>query len=625
MYTPIFSLSSRRKPGVATMSNFRLTLIALCMTTLSAVLLTVQADGHLTPEQQKMSAQQRNLVHAPWDVATLPELRKQVGLIGPGTTTPFPEARFPGYLKTPESVEELMPQAQYAVTQKGGRTPLGLTDPGDIVLIPLPHHADPLVSESITKAFAARRVEARLIYEYELAGIDKKDLEIIQKVENVFKAGDGQQELDYLNSTGRFPDWDEAIRWTREKDPVLADATWPKFKYPDERIEQLAKGYNKIVEAAVIKYLDEHPEINKVFWRTGGRPFVMQALKHHATKLVGNYTYLNNFDIMSKVPAYPSDVWRMIEGKMIEPMAYTDRVEVTDPEGSAFYFDINPEQAKIWSQGSYLQGHIFMIPSQSSGVFPFSFIEYPALENSWLPTVQMTTANGVIASSNSHASNHPRMEIHFKNGYVKEIRGGGLYGDGFRLWLNYPKINELTWPFQKNPGFWWLFEAGTGTNPKYFKHPGEMLIGSNMSERNAGGVIHWSFGSEVKMGPELDKEKSDRSPDSVAFGKEHMVPIGHAMHNHMLLPTYQIRMRDSGKWQTVIEHGQIMASTDPEVRAIASRYGDPDEILRRDWIPELPGITSPGNYDQDYGSDPGKHWMNWAHSVLNNTNKYMGK
>ncbi len=586
---------------------------------------SLYADNHLSPEQQKMTIKERNLVYEPWNPADMEQRRKDIGLIGPGTQTPFPEARFPGYLEKPENIDELMPQARYAVSQKGGRAPLGLVEPGDIVLIPLPHHADPMVTEAVTRAFNARRVEVRFIFEYELAGISRADLETIQEIKNVFKAGDGQQELNYLRTTGAFSNWDEAVRWTREKDPELADATWPQFKYPTEEIAQLAKNYPSLVNAAVVKYLDEHPEVNKVFWRTGGRPFAMHALKHHATKMVGNYTYLNNFDIMSKVPAYPSDVWRMIEGKMIEPMSYTDRVEVTDPEGSAFFFELTPEEASIWSQGSYLQGHIFMIPSQSSGIYPFSFIEYPVQENKWLPTVQVTTANGIIASSNSHASNHPRMEIHFTDGYVKKIKGGGLYGDGFRLWLSYPNINDVTWPFQKNPGFWWLFEAGTGTNPKYFKHPGEMLIGSNLSERNAGGVIHWSFGAEVKNGPEEDKEKSARSPKALEFGKDNNLPIGHAMHNHILLPTYQMRLRDSGNWVTAIEHGQIMASRDPEVRAIASRYGDPDEILKRDWIPELPGITSPGNYNDDYASDPGTHWIRWANSIFDGTNAYLSE
>lgn len=604
--------------------NKQFGITALAVAAVMAATGPLLAREHLTERQKAMSAEERNLVYAPWDPADMGKLRKEVGLIGPGSSAPYPAPRFPDYLKTPESVEEIMPQARYAVQQKGGRTPLGLAEAGDIVLIPLPHTADPLVQEAIRRAFAERRVEARLLYEHELAGVVKEDLVAIDRIENVFKAGDGQQELNYLQSTGRIADWDAAVAWTREQDPVLADATWPEFKYPNAKLENLAKSYRSMVEAAVIEYLDEHPEVTKIFWRTGGRPFVMQALKYYDSKFVGNYTYLDNFDIMSKVPAYPSDVWRLIEGKMIEPMAYTDRVEMSDPEGSALYFDMTSEEARIWSQGSYLQGHIFMIPSQSSGIFPFSFIEYPALRNDWLPTVQMTKANGVIASSNSHASNHPRIEIHIRNGYVQDVKGGGLYGDGFRLWLNYPKINELTWPFQKNPGFWWIFEAGTGTNPKYFKHPGELLVGNNLSERNAGGVIHWSFGSEVKMGPEKDKEKSARSPESVAFGKKHGLPIGHAMHNHTLLPTYQVRLRDSGKWKTIIEHGQILASDDPEVRALASRYGDPDEILRRDWIPELPGITVPGNYDKDYSADPGAFWMRWAKSIYDGTNKYFG-
>jgi len=94
------------------------------------------------------------------------------------------------------------------------------------------------------------------------------------------------------------------------------------------------------------------------------------------------------------------------------------------------------------------------------------------------------------------------------------------------------------------------------------------------------------------------------------------------MHNHTLLPTYQVRLRDSGNWITLIQHGQISASQTPEVRALASRYGSPNVILERDWIPELPGITIPGDYNADYSSNPGKFWTNWAKSIINGTNKY---
>ncbi len=58
-----------------------------------------------------------------------------------------------------------MPQAQAAVIQKGGRSPLGLAEPGDIVLIVVPYDSDKLIQEAIIRAFSQRRVEARIIYE----------------------------------------------------------------------------------------------------------------------------------------------------------------------------------------------------------------------------------------------------------------------------------------------------------------------------------------------------------------------------------------------------------------------------------------------------------------------------
>lgn len=95
------------------------------------------AEQHLSAAQQAMNAAERNQVHAPWDPNDMEKLSKEMGLIRPGAKTPYPTARLPDYLKTPESVEELMPQPRYAVQQKGGRTPLGLAGPGDIDLIPI--------------------------------------------------------------------------------------------------------------------------------------------------------------------------------------------------------------------------------------------------------------------------------------------------------------------------------------------------------------------------------------------------------------------------------------------------------------------------------------------------------
>jgi hypothetical protein len=77
---------------------------------------------------------ERKAMYAPWSPDQMAQRRKDLGLIGPGTTKPVPPPAFPSYLKQPDSIEQLMPQARAAVRQTGGRTDLGLVDPGKIVV-----------------------------------------------------------------------------------------------------------------------------------------------------------------------------------------------------------------------------------------------------------------------------------------------------------------------------------------------------------------------------------------------------------------------------------------------------------------------------------------------------------
>ena len=97
-----------------------------------------------------------------------------------------------------------------------------------------------------------------------------------------------------------------------------------------------------------------------------------------------------------------------------------------------------------------------------------------------------------------------------------------FYGEGMRLLQNYPGTHDLTWPGERKPGYWWLYEAGTGTNPKYFKHPAEVLEGNNLSERNVAGIIHWALGSEVAMGPAT---VGVWAPESEKFTAEAALPL----------------------------------------------------------------------------------------------------
>jgi hypothetical protein len=41
------------------------------------------------------------------------------------------------------------------------------------------------------------------------------------------------------------------------------------------------------------------------------------------------------------------------------------------------------------------------------------------------------------------------------------------------------------------------------------------------------------------------------------------------------------------------------------VRDLAATFGDPDQLLHDDWIPDIPGITVPGSY-ADYAADPAR-------------------
>src|SRR5262245_15828936 len=85
--------------------------------------------------QSNQTLDQRRALYAPWSPDQMAQRRKEYGLIGPGTTRPVPPPAFPSYLKKPDSIEALMPQARAAVRQTGGRTPLGLADRGKHVLI----------------------------------------------------------------------------------------------------------------------------------------------------------------------------------------------------------------------------------------------------------------------------------------------------------------------------------------------------------------------------------------------------------------------------------------------------------------------------------------------------------
>src|SRR5207237_10895992 len=122
--------------------------------------------GTLTEDasaQPGPSREQRRAIYAPWSPDQMAQRRREQGLVGPGTTTPVPPPAFPSYLKRPDSVEQLMPQARAAVRQTGGRAPLGLVEPGKHLLIVVGEirdsRPDMMVQAAIKRAMEERGVK----------------------------------------------------------------------------------------------------------------------------------------------------------------------------------------------------------------------------------------------------------------------------------------------------------------------------------------------------------------------------------------------------------------------------------------------------------------------------------
>jgi hypothetical protein len=245
-------------------------------------------------------------------------------------------------------------------------------------------------------------------------------------------------------------------------------------------------------------------------------------------------------------------------------------------------------------------------------------VDYPTFAGEWLPREPMALPEGVIAATKGEGGFYPRWEVHFKNGYVNEVKGGGLAGDMLREFLQYPHINDLAYPFQKpeHPGFFWLYEIAEGTHPKAFR-AADTNLGVGGAERSRSGVFHWGLGITLQHEPG-SKTKSQKLID---FTAAHNLPRDHGFHSMTFLTTYEVHLRNTDKATKLVDRGRMTALDNPEVRALASRYGNPDELLTEDWIPEFPGINRPGDYAA-YAADPFKTITEINRKIADGTYEY---
>ena len=531
-------------------------------------------------------------------------------------TTAYPAPRWPSYLTKLKTVDEMMPHARDLVRNKagfGGNSPglgLGLLQPGEEIMIVTDTTAEDLVVEAIVRALAERGVHADIVPNYSLVGVSKEDAKQIRLKTEIRSAEEGFMEAKYYWIERVFTHPEAPREWLRQKNRGLYDALYPQRDEMTPALQvQWKKLTNESVGAAVRDYLQQHPKIKGVYWGHPGGAFYARTMAPLEGKYLGRCSFTNSWEVVSQVSSFPAEVWQFIEKKTIAMVTPdVDKVVVTDPEGTNVSWDVSEEMAQRWRRGIYWRGHVLMYPDSATGQYGQDFDNYPKTFPDWIPRSPTARANGVIAGTNGSGGFWPHMEIHLQDGDIKEVKGGGRYGDVIREFQKYPHINDTTYPNYDRVGYWKLWEVALGTNPKYFRNATDFYGGGTAGvycltyERYRSGAFHWGFGNELGHDPgSLGTPKKWKK-----FAEELNLPDGHDFHIQNYFITYKVHRRGADNWVTIVDRGHLTALDDPDVRALAAQYGDPDRLLAEDWIPDIPGINVPGSYEE-YARDPWKY------------------
>jgi hypothetical protein len=522
----------------------------------------------------------------------------------PAQKIAYPEPRYPSYLKPPTSVADIMPQARLLARNKSGfqGSGMGVVNGGDSIAIVQSSSAEPMVVEAITRALGERGVKVTILNDYELVGLTRDQVEGYRKARQAYTSEQGYMEAaNWIEAN--FPDSEKTKAWLKGRRPDLYEKLFPKTRDLTPELTTIRDRMRE-VGPGIVKWLNAHKDVRGVFWGKGGSTSLRRNMHPLENKFLGLFTADNRYDVMSPIVSYPGDLWLLAEEQGMEPIVYVDRIEITDPEGTHITSEINEIQAQRWARGSYQRGHLYMFPNQATGRFGYSVVDYPSFTNEFLPREPLATVNGTVAGTVNHTGFYPWREVTFKDGYIVGVKGEGVFAETLREFLQYPHINDLSYPFHsaEHKGYWYLYEIAFGTHPKGFRNPRSLEQGRASDERLRSGVIHWGLGITVHHEPS-GPTKSQKWLD---FTAQYNLPRDHGFHTHTYFTTYRVHLRNADKWINLLDKGHLTSLDNPEVRALASRYGDPNQLLTEDWVPEIPGINAPGEYQKDYGADPWK-------------------
>ena len=260
---------------------------------------------------------------------------------------------------------------------------------------------------------------------------------------------------------------------------------------------------------------------------------------------------VNKEHLASKWARFPRELELAIGQKALDQVRGGKKITITDPEGT-----------NITCDGYKLIGG----KKITHGAAEFFFRLFQGVMIGLDPKPEVT-CHGVIVSSSTHTEPIPTIRLTVERGQVVQVEGGGSVG---KRWAQcFEKDKDIVYgDDHPGPGCNWIEEFMWGTHPKPFRLVPKGLDGTARSfaweagDRRAG-VLHIGIGT----GQNPPKEGAPKQHKDLS----------------MFHPTVII----DGK--TIIKSGHLLALDDPEIREIAKKYGDPDELLRIEWEPEMPG------------------------------------
>ncbi|MBI4447139.1 MAG: hypothetical protein HY645_14690 [Acidobacteria bacterium] len=311
--------------------------------------------------------------------------------------------------------------------------------------------------------------------------------------------------------------------------------------------------------------------------------------------------------VASATTMFPDEILDVIDRKMWGVIRQAEEIHIVDPEGTDLTRTWFPEYWQV-IEGTHptvksLGENAGRAIRNIGATYGPGRSEVPEIRLHIMGVPQgvvlpQSDGRGVAAATSAHQGPSPWIRLTLQKNEIVKVEGGGRYGKAWGEYVN--KYRNVHYPLYPRPGVGWWVEVAMGTHPKVFRPHNvmESILGRAnwVEERRRSGVIHLGFGETLW--------------ESKPWGVRENQPTGHH-HLHLYFPTVTVRTRD-GKEVVLIDKGHVTMLDDPEVRAVAAKYGNPDELLREDWVPAIPGINAPGDYWRDYAQDPWS-WVQKEH------------